>query len=323
MQHLSATLAPLHRRTKIWTNRLAKFRDMRKRARWSRAWPALYSFGARINPVQVSLREPHLRADFITRPRHVSRIDRHPYKVTRRAKTCTTARALDCLLIPFRVEPLIPTVLQSAAPFRVLGNLVLMCIRPRLPRKSSLTACKDVHDCSRSQSVPQLVKKNSRSGRDDEGEHDALSWEEIPSPASFFFSWEENWGTQRPFLASLTLPHALAALATSHQRALYFDRSLHKVTSRAELCTTSCVQYSSPIPSSTAQLPIPFLQNSAYAAPLATYVRRSRDVDRLSPRFATCGSVLDRSRAWSALYLPGDRISLVKSPSECRVCART
>ncbi|KAH9990122.1 hypothetical protein BJV77DRAFT_1014495, partial [Russula vinacea] len=48
-------------------------------------------------------------------------------------------------------------LLQSAAPFRVLGNLVLMCIRPRLPRKSSLTACKDVHDCSRSQSVPQLV----------------------------------------------------------------------------------------------------------------------------------------------------------------------
>ena len=75
---------------------------------------------------------------------------------------------------------------------------------------------------------------------------------------AFFFSCEENWGTQRPFLASPTPPHALAALATSHQRALYFDRSLHKVTSCAELCTTSCVQYSPPIPLSTAQLPIPF-----------------------------------------------------------------
>ncbi|KAH9984954.1 hypothetical protein BJV77DRAFT_143146 [Russula vinacea] len=130
---------------------------------------------------------------------------------------------------------------------------------------------------------------------------------------AFVFSWEENWGTQRLFLASPTPPHALAALATSHQRALYFDRSLHKVTSCAELCTTSCVQYSSPIPSSTAQLPIPFLQNSAYARALSnlspTHPRCRLPV---LPSFATCGSVHDRSRAWSALYLPGDRISLVQ-----------
>ena len=149
----------------------------------SRVWPALYSFGARINPGQVSLREPHVRVDFIAQPRHVPCIDRHPYKVTRCAKTCTTARALDCLLIPFRVEPLIPTALQSAAPSCALGNLVLTCIRPQRPRKLSFAVCKDVHDCSHSQSVPQLIKTNSRSGRDDEGEHDALSWEEIPSPA--------------------------------------------------------------------------------------------------------------------------------------------
>ncbi|KAH9977530.1 hypothetical protein BJV77DRAFT_1051943 [Russula vinacea] len=57
-----------------------------------------------------------------------------------------------------------PHPLQSRAPhsnrsperctFRVLGNLVLTCIRPWLPRKSSFAACKDVHDCSRSQSGP-------------------------------------------------------------------------------------------------------------------------------------------------------------------------
>ena len=130
---------------------------------------------------------------------------------------------------------------------------------------------------------------------------------------AFFFSWEENWGTQRPFLASQTPPHALAALSTLHQRALYFDRSLHKVTNCAELCTTSCVQYSSPIPLSTAQLPIPFLQNSAYARALnnlSPTLPRGRTL--VLPRFATCGSVHDCSRTWPAPYLFRARISSVQ-----------
>ena len=163
----------------------------------------------------------HPSADFKTRPQRAPSPDNDSYQATRHATTCTTDRAPDRLLIPFRVEPLIPTVPQSAAPFRALGNLVPTCIRPRLPRKSSFAACKDVHDCSRSQSAPQLFKQNSRSGRDDEGELRALSWEEIPSSArtphpsrllsprlrtftnpmlrtAFFFSWEENRGNVQP-----------------------------------------------------------------------------------------------------------------------------
>ena len=130
---------------------------------------------------------------------------------------------------------------------------------------------------------------------------------------AFFFSWEENWGTQCPFLVSLTLPHALAALATSHQCALYFDCPLHKVTSCAELCTTFCVQYSLPVPSSTAQLPIPFLHNPVYARALSNLSPTHPRCRPLAlPSFATYRSVPDRSRAWSALHLPGDRISSVQ-----------
>ncbi|KAH9976033.1 hypothetical protein BJV77DRAFT_968209 [Russula vinacea] len=256
-----------------------------------RAWTALNALGVKINWVQASPKQQH-------KPPSIP-----SYELCR----------VDFYFSPQSEEPSILTLLQNAAPVRVLSDFAATLLIPRLPRKSSFAVCKDVHDRSRSQLVPQLFKKNSRSGRDDEGEHSALSWEEIPSPASFFFSWEENWGTQRLFLVSLTPPHALVALATSHQRALYFDRFLHKVTSCAELCTTSCVQYSPLIPSSTAQLAIPFLQNSAYARALSNLhpmLPKCRPL--VLPKFATCGSVLDRSRAWSALYLPGARISSVQ-----------
>ena len=140
---------------------------------------------------------------------------------------------------------------------------------------------------------------------------------------AFFFSWEENWGTQRPFLPSQTPLHALAALATSHQRALYFNHFLHKVTSCAELCTTSCVQYSPPIPLSIAQLPIPFLQNSAYARALSNLSPTHPRCRALAlPSFATYRSMPYRSRAWSALHLPGDRISSVQVSFRVpRLCA--
>ena len=346
----------------------------------SRTWPALHPLAARIKLVQVSPKQQHKYACLETRLRRLPYPDRPLYQVTSCVELCATARTQDFYFSPQSEEPSILTLLQNAAPVRILSDLAAILLIPRLPRKLSFTVCKDVHDSLRSQSVPQLFKKNSRSGRDNEGEHDALSWEEIPSPAcippilpcssnpgpsqyinqtihssfrdslssyppghsfslpsddfsvsipfcsphthaitdsmlgtAFFFSWEENWGTQRPFLASLTLPHALAALATSHQRALYFNRSLHKTTSRAERCTTSCVQYSSPIPSSTAQLPIPFLQNSTYARALSNLSpTHPRCRPPVLPSFATCGSVHDRSRAWSALHLPGDRIGLAQ-----------
>jgi hypothetical protein len=346
----------------------------------SRAWPALHPLAARIKLVQVSPKQQHKYACLETRLRRLSYPDRPLYQVTSCAELCAIARAQDFYFSPQSEEPSILTLLQNAAPVRVLSDLAATLFIPRLPRKLSFAACKDVHDRSRSQSVPQLFKKNSRSGRDDREEHDALSWEEIPSPAcippilpcssnpgpsqyinqtihsslrdspssyppghsfslpsddfsifipfcsphthaitdsmlgtAFFFSWEENWGTQRPFLASQTPPHALAALSTLHQRALYFDRSLHKVTNCAELCTTSCVQYSSPIPLSTAQLPIPFLQNSAYARALnnlSPTLPRGRTL--VLPRFATCGSVHDCSRTWPAPYLFRARISSVQ-----------
>ena len=346
----------------------------------SRAWPALHPLAARIKLVQVSPKQQHKYACLETRLRRLSYPDRPLYQVTSCAELCAIARAQDFYFSPQSEEPSILTLLQNAAPVRVLSDLAATLLIPRLPRKSSLTACKDVHDCSRPQSVPQLVKKNSRSGRDDEGEHDALSWEEIPPPAcippilpcssspepsqyinqtihssfrdslssyppghsfslpsdnfsifipfcspnthaitdsmlgtAFFFSWEENWGTQRPFLTSPTPPHALAALATLHQRALYFDHSLHKVTSRAELCTTSCVQYPPPFPSSTAQLAIPFLQKSVYARALSNLSpTHPRCRPLVLPRFATCGSVHDCSRAWPAPYLFRARISSVE-----------
>ncbi|KAH9990322.1 hypothetical protein BJV77DRAFT_620870 [Russula vinacea] len=315
----------------------------------SRAWIALHPLIARINLVQVSPKQQHKSACLETQLRRLPYPDRPLYQVTSCAESCATARAQDFYFSPQSEEPSILTLLQNAAPVRVLSDLAATLLIPRLPRKLSLTACKDVHDCSRPQSVPQRFKKNSRSGRDDEGEHDALSWEEIPSPAcippilpclssprpsqyinqtihssfrdtlssyppghsfslasddfsvfipfcsphthaitdsmlgtAFFFSWEENWGSQRPFLTSLKPLHALAALATSHQRALYVDRFLHKVTSRAELCTTSCVQYSPLSPRVQHSSLFPFSRTPRTPAPLATYVRRSRDVDRLS-----------------------------------------
>ena len=120
---------------------------------------------------------------------------------------------------------------------------------------------------------------------------------------AFFFSWEENWGTQCPFLASPTLPHARAALAALRQCAFYFDRTLHKITSCAELCTISCVQYSLPILLSTAQLPIPFLQNSAYARALRNLEpTRSRHLHPLLASFKARNNMQNRSRARLALY---------------------
>ena len=74
---------------------------------------------------------------------------------------------------------------------------------------------------------------------------------------------------------------------------------------------------------STAQLPIPFLQNSAYARALSN-VSPTHPKCRppVLPSFATCGSVYNRSRAWSALYLPGDRISSVQVSFRVpRLCA--
>ena len=346
----------------------------------SRAWPALHPLAARIKLVQVSPKQQHKYACLETRLRRFPYPDRPLYQVTSCVELCATARTQDFYFSPQSEEPSILTLLQNAAPVRILSDLAAILLIPRLPRKLSFTVCKDVHDSLRSQSVPQLFKKNSRSGRDNEGEHDALSWEEIPSPAcippilpcssnpgpsqyinqtihssfrdslssyppghsfslpsdnfsifipfcfphthaitdsmlgtAFFFSWEENWGTQRLFLASPTPPHALAALATLHQRALYFDHFLHKVTSCAKLCTTSCVQYSSPIPLSTAQLPIPFLQNSAYARALSNLSpTHPKCRPPVLPSFAICGSVHNRSRAWIALYLLRVTINIVQ-----------
>ena len=140
-----------------------------------RAWTALNALGVKINWVQASPKQQHKYACLETRLRRLPYPDRPLYQVTSCAKLCVTACAQDFYFSPQSEEPSILTLLQNAAPVRVLSDLATTLLIPRLPRKSSFAVCKDVHDRSRSQSVPQLFKKNSRSSRDDEGEHSALS----------------------------------------------------------------------------------------------------------------------------------------------------
>ena len=115
----------------------------------SRAWPALYPLRARINLVQGSLQDPHLRADLITRLRRLPYPDRPLYQVTSRAKPCATACAQDFYFSLQSKEHPIPTISRVATLVRGLSDLAATHPRSSQPRIPSYAACKNVrgHSC--------------------------------------------------------------------------------------------------------------------------------------------------------------------------------
>ena len=123
----------------------------------SRAWTALNALGVKINWVQASPKQQHKYACLETRLRRLPYPDRPLYQVTSCAESCATARTQDFYFSPQSKEPSILTLLQNAAPVHVLSDLAETLLIPRLPCKASFTACKDVHDHSRSQSHQENV----------------------------------------------------------------------------------------------------------------------------------------------------------------------
>ena len=80
------------------------------------------------SPSLTSSTVPHASADFKARFRHVPYLDQYPYPVTRRAETCTTARAQHFSSIPSSEDqPSLPFA-QNTVLARSISNSVSMCL---------------------------------------------------------------------------------------------------------------------------------------------------------------------------------------------------
>ncbi|KAH9981648.1 hypothetical protein BJV77DRAFT_369146 [Russula vinacea] len=202
----------------------------------SRAWIALYTLGARINIVKVSLGVPHSRAVLAILLQHALGPDGDQYEVLQRAEACTVARAQDCYCIPQQVEHLSPTHLQNAALARGLSAFVTTRLRPRQLRLPSYAAREDMHDCSHAQIVLHLLRVEAST-----------------------------------FSQFLSMPHATARLATRPRSGPRPHNRVYKISQRAEACTTARTPIIFPIPFPARQHVPTFPQSAASARAFSNF----------------------------------------------------
>jgi hypothetical protein len=209
---------------------------------------------------------PHAPAGFKTSPQRTSSPGGNSYHIARRAETCTTVRAQDCLPIPSREEQLAPTAPQSAALVRGLNNSVSTCPGTQTPFLSSSEARRAVLDHLRFQTVPY-----------------PLRWNDTTS------------------LAFSTIPHPPALLAALPRRFPHPDCFLYQVTRRAEACTIFHTQDFLLNPSREQLLVMTFPQRAVPFRGLSYFVQTHP-----GPRqpqfqsFATCKDMHDCLRSRSA-----------------------